>query len=142
MTARNIGAMYTVEFVESCLKHASPWVAENTYELAVLKQHAAEVAGTLFNLVILAKTRTRTAVMKTRKKLDIAAVYGKRMNSHCLNNIVYARCAGERPTERPLTEREEAADNEYYDDNFVQSIAQQSEAEAFKINPSAPTAQA
>lgn len=37
---------------------------------------AAEVAGTLFNLVLVAKTKARNEIMKSRKQLDIDGVYG------------------------------------------------------------------
>jgi hypothetical protein len=37
---------------------------------------AAETAGMLFNLILVAKTKSRTDIMKSRKMLDATEVYG------------------------------------------------------------------
>ncbi|KAK0240830.1 P-loop containing nucleoside triphosphate hydrolase protein [Armillaria nabsnona] len=71
-TARNLGALYTTEFVERCLAART----EGTGDMGILKNRAAEVIGQLFYLLMSAKTRTRTQIMKTRKKVKMQA-YGK-----------------------------------------------------------------
>ncbi|PBK95319.1 P-loop containing nucleoside triphosphate hydrolase protein [Armillaria gallica] len=71
-TARNLGALYTTEFVERCLAART----ERTGDMGILKNRAAEVIGQLFYLIMSAKTRTRTQIMKTRKKVKMQA-YGK-----------------------------------------------------------------
>ncbi|KAK0475560.1 P-loop containing nucleoside triphosphate hydrolase protein [Armillaria novae-zelandiae] len=71
-TARNLGALYTAEFIERCL---AAWT-EGTGEMGTFKNRAAEVIGQLFYLIMNAKTRTRTQIMKTRKKVKMQA-YGE-----------------------------------------------------------------
>ncbi|KAK0448636.1 P-loop containing nucleoside triphosphate hydrolase protein [Armillaria borealis] len=71
-TARNLRALYTTEFVERCLAART----EGTEDMGILKNRAAEVIGQLFYLIMSAKTRTRTQIMKTRKKVKMQA-YGE-----------------------------------------------------------------
>ncbi|KAK0462516.1 P-loop containing nucleoside triphosphate hydrolase protein [Desarmillaria tabescens] len=71
-TARNLGTLYTTEFVERCLAART----EGAGDAGVLKNRAAEVIGQLFYLIMSAKTRTRTQIMKSRKKVKMQA-YGE-----------------------------------------------------------------
>ncbi len=79
-TARNLGALYTTEFVERCLAART----EGTGDMGILKNRAAEVIGQLFYLIMSAKTRTRTQIMKTRKKVKMQA-YGKFFRPPCVH---------------------------------------------------------
>ncbi|KAK0213292.1 P-loop containing nucleoside triphosphate hydrolase protein [Desarmillaria ectypa] len=62
-TARNLGALYTTEFVKRRLVART----EGTGDMELFKNRAAEVIGQLFYLIMSAKTRTRTQIMKSRK---------------------------------------------------------------------------
>lgn len=71
-TAKNLGMLYTPQFVQRCLE------ARRGEALTIdqLKDTAVEVIGTLFYLILTAKTKKRNAIMKSRKKLVTADVYG------------------------------------------------------------------
>lgn len=77
LTAKNFGSMYTMEFVGKCLE-AKP-AGEDVYRFEgdFVKNSSVEVIGQLFYLILSAKTRTRNAIMKSRKKLTEADTYGK-----------------------------------------------------------------
>ncbi len=64
-TAKNLGALYTTQFVERCI------AARTSGKLEHVKQMSVEVIGQLFYLVMTAKTRSRNAVMKSRKPLAV-----------------------------------------------------------------------
>ncbi|CAK5265799.1 unnamed protein product, partial [Mycena citricolor] len=71
-TAKNLGMLYTPEFVERCLaaRHAESCSAED------LKMKAVHVIGNLFYLILTAKTRKRNEVMKSRRRLVMEDTYG------------------------------------------------------------------
>ncbi|KAF7315964.1 Kinesin-like protein [Mycena indigotica] len=71
-TAKNLGVLYTPQFVEACL------AAQTDQKLTKdqLKMWAVDVIGNLFYLILTAKTRKRTEIMKSRKKLVTDDVYG------------------------------------------------------------------
>lgn len=73
MTARHFGQLYTTEFVQRVLACAR---VDREFTAGVVKNMAAEVGGALYYLILSAKTRTRRAVMQSRKVVDLAAVYG------------------------------------------------------------------
>lgn len=80
-TARNIGAMYTTDFVTRCLECRAPLKdgsreAFNGAETEALMNVAYEVVGELIYLILTAKTRTRTAIMKSRKGRVVEETYG------------------------------------------------------------------
>ncbi len=79
-TTRNLGSLYMTEFVERCLAART----EGTGDMGILKNRAAEVIGQLFYLIMSAKTRTRTQIMKTRKKVKMQA-YGKFFHCPCIH---------------------------------------------------------
>ncbi|KAJ7049968.1 P-loop containing nucleoside triphosphate hydrolase protein [Mycena amicta] len=70
-TAKNLGMLYTPQFVEACL-------AARTDERVTkdqLKMRAVDVIGKLFYLILTAKSRKRTEIMKSRKTVSMD-VYG------------------------------------------------------------------
>ncbi|EPQ55331.1 P-loop containing nucleoside triphosphate hydrolase protein [Gloeophyllum trabeum ATCC 11539] len=77
MTAMNYAKMYVAEFVERCLqaarKEGDPPLSQSY--ATVVKGISAEVAGQLYYLVLTAKTRKRTAIMKSRKTLEVKDTY-------------------------------------------------------------------
>ena len=73
MTARHFGQLYTTEFVQRVLAAAR---VDREFTASVVKNMAAEVGGTLYYLILSAKTRKRRAVMQSRKVVDLAAAYG------------------------------------------------------------------
>ncbi|KAH9949281.1 P-loop containing nucleoside triphosphate hydrolase protein [Amylocystis lapponica] len=72
-TALHLARLYTTEFVRRGLAAAN--VRDGTPQ-DVVRNTTAEVAGQLSYLVLTAKTKKRTAVMKSRKRLDVEAHYG------------------------------------------------------------------
>lgn len=84
MTARNLGRLYTNEWIEQCLlakpESVSKNVKENSPMAAVqmeeVKNDAALVYGRFNYLLLTARLRTRNEVMKTRKNLSEDAIYG------------------------------------------------------------------
>jgi kinesin family member 2/24 len=87
MTARHFGKMTTPEFVARCLGAVKPdfAVADTTsgggddlWTTNELKELAATVVGSLFYLLLSAKTKKRNEVMRMRKGVgDIDEAYGK-----------------------------------------------------------------
>ena len=73
MTAKNYGAMYTMDFVQMCLDGANVDGEEVTRD--VVRSAAAEVVGTLYYLILTAKSRGRKEIMKSRKQVSLD-VYG------------------------------------------------------------------
>ena len=73
MTARHYGAMYTTEFVQRCLAAGN---VGGDVTADVVRNTAAEVIGTLVYLILTAKSKSRTEIMKSRKKLTLEA-YGE-----------------------------------------------------------------
>ncbi|KAJ6594589.1 P-loop containing nucleoside triphosphate hydrolase protein [Mycena capillaripes] len=71
-TAKNLGTLYTPQFVQRCLEAQRG----NAFTTDQLKNTAVEMIGKLFYLIITAKTKKRNAIMKSRKKLVTAEVYG------------------------------------------------------------------
>lgn len=67
-TAKNLAVLYTPQFVERCqeARTGTTLTKKDVNELAV------EVIGNLCYLITKAKTRKRTEIMKTRKKVNIA----------------------------------------------------------------------
>jgi kinesin family member 2/24 len=79
LTGRNLGALYTREFVERCLDSRPPdpsGKAHSKLTTDTLKTRAVTVIGELFYLTLTAKTMKRNAIMKSRKTLDLDRVYG------------------------------------------------------------------
>ena len=74
MTAKHYGQMTTTEFVQRCLEVASALDRDLTAN--VVKNTAAEVVGTLYYLILSAKTRKRRNIMKSRKAIDVDT-YGR-----------------------------------------------------------------
>ncbi|KAF7376655.1 Kinesin-like protein [Mycena sanguinolenta] len=72
-TAKNLGMLYTPQFVERCLAAR----AGKLWEVDALKNVAVDVAGNLFYLILTAKTRKRKEIMKSRKKLFVEDTYGE-----------------------------------------------------------------
>ncbi|KAF7322225.1 Kinesin-like protein [Mycena kentingensis (nom. inval.)] len=72
-TAKNLGVLYTPQFVELVLGARTEGGRTRQDEL---KMRAVDVIGNLFYLILTAKTRKRTEIMKSRKKLETAEVYG------------------------------------------------------------------
>ncbi|KAJ6507403.1 P-loop containing nucleoside triphosphate hydrolase protein [Mycena vitilis] len=71
-TAKNLGTLYTPQFVQRCLE-ARRGEALTTDRL---KNTSLEVIGNLFYLILTAKTKKRNEIMKSRKKLA-TDVYGE-----------------------------------------------------------------
>ncbi|KAJ6456387.1 P-loop containing nucleoside triphosphate hydrolase protein [Mycena sanguinolenta] len=72
-TAKNLGMLYTPQFVERCLAAR----AGKVWEVDALKNVALDVAGNLFYSILTAKTRKRNEIMKSRKKLFVEDTYGE-----------------------------------------------------------------
>ncbi|KAI0686703.1 P-loop containing nucleoside triphosphate hydrolase protein [Cytidiella melzeri] len=83
MTARHFGAMNTVQFVQRCLECGNVG-GDITPE--VVKIDSAEVMGSLSFLILRAKTKARTRIMKSRKHvaLDIYGKHSERCFSICV----------------------------------------------------------
>ncbi|KAI0821443.1 P-loop containing nucleoside triphosphate hydrolase protein [Irpex lacteus] len=73
MTAKHFGAMYTTQFVQRCLE-CSNMGGDMTPE--VVKITSAEVMGSLSFLILRAKTKARTTIMRTRKHVALD-IYGE-----------------------------------------------------------------
>ncbi|KAF7305743.1 Kinesin-like protein [Mycena chlorophos] len=73
-TAKNLGTLYTPQFVEACL--AARTASDDKLTQDQLKMRAVDVIGNLFYLILTAKTRKRNEIMKSRKKLVTNDVYG------------------------------------------------------------------
>ncbi|GJE94690.1 kinesin motor domain-containing protein [Phanerochaete sordida] len=73
MTGKHYGQLYTVDFVQRTLEAAR---LDREYTASVVKNMAAEVVGTLYYLILTAKTRKRRAVMQSRKVVNLEAAYG------------------------------------------------------------------
>lgn len=78
ITATHFGRLNTLAFVEKCLL-ALPAGQESrpSYEIELVKITATEIIGLLFHLIMTAKTRSRTNIMKSRKVLEVEEVYGE-----------------------------------------------------------------
>ncbi|KAJ7678693.1 P-loop containing nucleoside triphosphate hydrolase protein [Mycena rosella] len=72
LTAKNLGMLYTTQFVQRCLE-ARTGEALTQDEV---KSTAADVFASLFYLILTAKTKKRNEIMKSRKKLDTEGTYG------------------------------------------------------------------
>ncbi|KAJ6577496.1 P-loop containing nucleoside triphosphate hydrolase protein [Mycena capillaripes] len=64
-TAANLGRLYTTEFVARCLAARTPGGALSEEKLT---EAALDVIGTLFYMMMIAKNRTRKAIMESRTK--------------------------------------------------------------------------
>ncbi|KAJ7141112.1 P-loop containing nucleoside triphosphate hydrolase protein [Mycena epipterygia] len=71
-TAKNLGVLYTPQFVQRCLEARSG----EALTLDQVKSTSVDIIGKLFYLILTAKTRKRNEIMKSRKKLVIEAAYG------------------------------------------------------------------
>ncbi|EIN08038.1 P-loop containing nucleoside triphosphate hydrolase protein [Punctularia strigosozonata HHB-11173 SS5] len=112
MTARHFGKMTTPEFVARCLQAVKPTVrtvdsgqatdGDAVWTADALKELAATVVGSLFYLLLSAKTKKRNQVMRTRKGVgDVTEAYGA------------APSDGYRPD--PWTDEEEFETKIYFD---------------------------
>jgi kinesin family protein 2/24 len=63
-TAANLGRLYTTEFVARCLAARTEALTEEK-----LTEVALDVVGTLFYMLVIAKNRTRKAIMESRTKV-------------------------------------------------------------------------
>lgn len=52
-----------------------------SHEIELVKTTSAEIIGSLFYLIMTAKTRVRTNVMRSRKVLEVAEVYGEHLDN-------------------------------------------------------------
>ncbi|KAJ7252109.1 P-loop containing nucleoside triphosphate hydrolase protein [Mycena haematopus] len=75
-TAKNLGMLYTPQFVERVLAARSVG-GKGEVRVDKLKDTAVDVVGNLFYLIISAKSRKRNEIMKSRKRLVIEDAYGK-----------------------------------------------------------------
>ncbi|KAF8143350.1 P-loop containing nucleoside triphosphate hydrolase protein, partial [Mycena galopus ATCC 62051] len=71
-TAKNLGMLYTPQFVERCLEARRG----EALRVDALKSTSLDVIGTLFYLILTAKTKKRNEIMKSRKKLVVEDAYG------------------------------------------------------------------
>ncbi|KAJ7354537.1 P-loop containing nucleoside triphosphate hydrolase protein [Mycena albidolilacea] len=71
-TAKNLGTLYTPQFVQRCLEARSG----EALTMDTLKNAAVDMIGNLFYLIITAKSRKRNEIMKSRKKIAVEA-YGE-----------------------------------------------------------------
>ncbi|KAJ7782514.1 P-loop containing nucleoside triphosphate hydrolase protein [Mycena maculata] len=71
-TAKNLGMLYTPQFVQRCLEAQSGTALTQDQ----VKNTAVDIIGNLFYLIITAKTRKRNEIMKSRKKLVEEDAYG------------------------------------------------------------------
>jgi kinesin family protein 2/24 len=71
-TGKNLGMLYTTQFVERCLEAQSGEVLTQNE----VKSTAVDVIGALFYLILTAKSRKRNEIMQSRKKLALEA-YGR-----------------------------------------------------------------
>ncbi|KAJ7803795.1 P-loop containing nucleoside triphosphate hydrolase protein [Mycena olivaceomarginata] len=71
-TAKNLGTLYTPQFVQRCLEARSGEALTTDR----LKNAAVDMIGNLFYLIITAKSRKRNEIMKSRKKIAVEA-YGE-----------------------------------------------------------------
>ncbi|KAJ7104233.1 P-loop containing nucleoside triphosphate hydrolase protein [Mycena belliarum] len=90
-TAKNLGVLYTPQFVQRCLE------ARNSQVLTLdeLNHTAVDIIGTLSYLIIKAKTRTRNEIMKSRKKLatEVYGVFSPYASRRYLSIVVTRRRA-------------------------------------------------
>ncbi|KAJ7433736.1 P-loop containing nucleoside triphosphate hydrolase protein [Mycena latifolia] len=68
MTAAHLGRLYTSEFVARCLAARTPPSSDADAGLQTLTSAALDVIGTLFYMLVVAKNRTRRAVMESRTR--------------------------------------------------------------------------
>jgi kinesin family member 2/24 len=73
MTAKHFGAMYTVQFVQRCMQFGN---IQGDVTPEVVKVTSAEIMGSLSFLILRAKTKARTNIMKTRKHVALD-IYGE-----------------------------------------------------------------
>ncbi|KAJ7162247.1 P-loop containing nucleoside triphosphate hydrolase protein [Mycena filopes] len=71
-TAKNLGMLYTPQFVQRCLEAQ----VGKAFTQEQLKGAAVDIIGSLFYLILTAKTRKRNEIMKSRRKLVTEDVYG------------------------------------------------------------------
>lgn len=69
MTAKHFGQLTTMQFVQRSLEAAPELDRDLTAN--VVKNTAGEVVGTLYYLILSAKTRKRRNIMKSRKTIDV-----------------------------------------------------------------------
>ncbi|KAJ7031001.1 P-loop containing nucleoside triphosphate hydrolase protein [Mycena alexandri] len=71
-TGKNLGMLYTPQFVQRCLEAQ----VGNALTQDEVKGTAVDIIGNLFYLILTAKTKKRNEIMKSRRKLVTADVYG------------------------------------------------------------------
>jgi kinesin family protein 2/24 len=91
-TAKNLGMLYTPQFVQRCLE-ARRGEALTTDQL---KNTAVEMIGNLFYLIITAKTKKRNEIMKSRKKLA-TEIYGGSASFVSSSDAYFVLLPGEAP---------------------------------------------
>lgn len=75
MTARNFGAMYSIEFVQRCLE-ARNINAGKEVTADVVKNIGGDVIAQLTYTILVAKTKSRREIMKSRKTVNVDKTYG------------------------------------------------------------------
>ena len=73
MTARHLGRLYAGEWIEQCMRAKSD---DKSVRVEEVKNDAAAVYGDFNYMLLTARTRTRTELFKSRKKLVAAETYG------------------------------------------------------------------
>lgn len=78
MKGNNFAQMYMAQLVQACLHAAVRQEGKqlSKVDMDTLKDMSMDIAGTLYYLVMMAKTRTRNEIMKSRKALSVDA-YGQ-----------------------------------------------------------------
>ncbi|KAJ7646606.1 P-loop containing nucleoside triphosphate hydrolase protein [Roridomyces roridus] len=71
-TAKNLGMLYTPQFVERCLEARTG----ETLRKDEVKSVAMDIIGDLFYLILTAKTRKRNEIMRSRKTIAVEETYG------------------------------------------------------------------
>ncbi|KAI0821454.1 P-loop containing nucleoside triphosphate hydrolase protein [Irpex lacteus] len=83
MTARNFGAMYSIEFVQRCLE-ARNINAGKEVTADVVKNIGGDVIAQLTYTILVAKTKSRREIMKSRKTVNVDKTYGTCIFPHVL----------------------------------------------------------
>ncbi|KAI0087142.1 P-loop containing nucleoside triphosphate hydrolase protein [Irpex rosettiformis] len=75
MTARNFGGMYSIEFVQRCLEAKNPNAGKEV-TTSVVKNIGGDVIAELTYAILVAKTKSRREIMKSRKVVNADETYG------------------------------------------------------------------
>ena len=89
MTARNFGGMYSIEFVQRCLE-ARNLNAGKEVTVEVVKNIGGDVIAELTYAILVAKTKSRREIMKSRKVVNVEETYGTCLQVHFMGFYVFA----------------------------------------------------